>query len=53
MLEPLFILAPPRSFTSVVCAMIGQHPDMCGLPEVNLAIAGRMDVWTGLCLRTD
>jgi hypothetical protein len=37
--EPLFILAPPRSFTSVVCGMIGQHPDMLGLPEVNLFAA--------------
>lgn len=34
--SPLFILAPPRSFTSVVCAMIGQHPQLYGLPEVNL-----------------
>jgi len=33
---PLFILAPPRSFTSVTCAMIGQHPEMLGLPETNL-----------------
>ena len=33
MTEPLFILAPPRSFTSVVCAMIGNHPQMLGLPE--------------------
>jgi hypothetical protein len=36
---PLFILAPPRSFTSVVCAMIGQHPEMYGLPEVNVFVA--------------
>jgi hypothetical protein len=34
--RPLFILAPPRSFTSVICGMIGQHPQMYGLPEVNL-----------------
>jgi len=34
--SPLFILAPPRSFTSVTCAMIGQHPEMIGLPETNL-----------------
>jgi len=33
---PVIILAPPRSFTSVVCAMLGQHPEMYGLPEVNL-----------------
>jgi hypothetical protein len=35
---PLFILAPPRTFTSVICAMIGQHPQMMGLPEVNLFV---------------
>ena len=34
--EPLFILAPPRSYTSIVCGMIGQHPELYGLPEVNL-----------------
>ena len=33
---PLFILAPPRSFTSVICGMLGQHPEMYALPEVNL-----------------
>jgi hypothetical protein len=37
--EPLIILAPPRSFTSVVCAMLGQHPQMYGLPEVHLFAA--------------
>ena len=36
---PVFILSPPRSFTSVVSAMIGQHPDLYGLPEVNLFAA--------------
>jgi hypothetical protein len=39
--RPLFILAPPRSFTSVVCGMIGQHPGMYGLPELNLFVAQR------------
>jgi len=33
---PIIILASPRSYTSVVCAMIGQHPGAYGLPEVNL-----------------
>ena len=37
--QPLFILAPPRSFTSVTCSMLGQHPEMYGLPETNLFIA--------------
>lgn len=36
MTAPLFVLAPPRSFTSVICGMVGQHPDLYGLPEVNL-----------------
>jgi hypothetical protein len=33
---PLFILSPPRSFTSIACAMLGNHPEMFGLAEVNL-----------------
>ena len=36
MAPPLFLLAPPRSYTSVICAMLGQHPQMFGLPELNL-----------------
>jgi hypothetical protein len=48
----LFILAPPRSYTSVVCAMLGQHPDLCGLPEVNLCFTERMDAWLRLCLQS-
>ena len=43
MSQPLFILAPPRSFTSVVCAMIGNHPDMLGLPETNLFAADTLN----------
>ncbi|HIA08745.1 MAG TPA: sulfotransferase [Chromatiaceae bacterium] len=39
MSEPLFILAPPRSFTTVTCAMLGNHPDMFGLAETNLFVA--------------
>src|SRR5438874_389166 len=33
--DPVFILALPGSFSSVVCAMLGQHPEMYGLPETN------------------
>jgi len=36
MATPVFLLAPPRSFTSVVNAMIGQHPELFGVPEFNL-----------------
>jgi hypothetical protein len=33
---PILILAPPRSYSSVVTTMIGQHPDLAGLPELKL-----------------
>src|ERR1700736_1202175 len=33
---PVFVLAPPRSYTSVISAMLGQHPDLAGLPELKL-----------------
>ncbi|MCA0045082.1 sulfotransferase family protein [Celeribacter litoreus] len=36
--EPLFILCPGRSFSSVLSAVIGQHPDAFGLPEVHLFV---------------
>ena len=42
---PLFILAPPRSFTSVVCAMLGQHPQMYGLPETHLLPHETLGAW--------
>ncbi|MBV1897644.1 MAG: sulfotransferase [Rhodobacteraceae bacterium] len=34
--RPVFVLAAPRSFTSLVTAMIGQHPELYGVPELNL-----------------
>ncbi len=37
--EPLFILSPPRSFSSVVCGMLGQHPQCYGLPELHMFFA--------------
>ncbi|MCU0839639.1 MAG: sulfotransferase [Rhodospirillales bacterium] len=39
MQPPLFILSPPRSFTTVTCAMLGNHPEMFGLAETNLFAA--------------
>lgn len=45
MADPLFIFAPPRTFTSVICAMVGQHPQMFGLPETNLFVAETMRGW--------
>ena len=42
---PLFILGAPRSFTSVVCAMLGQHPQMYGLPETHLFCDDTLAAW--------
>jgi hypothetical protein len=42
---PVIILAPPRSFTSVVCAMLGQHPNLCGLPELQLFTTNTVAEW--------
>ncbi len=36
MAAPLFLLAPPRSYTSLINAMLGQHPQAYGLPELCL-----------------
>lgn len=48
MQQPIFILAPPRSFTSLVNAMLGQHPQIYGLPELNLFLADTLgDLWQG------
>jgi Sulfotransferase family len=43
--DPVFVLAAPRSFSSVVCAMLGQHPELHGLPETHLFLEDTMDDW--------
>lgn len=48
MAAPLFLLAPPRSYTSLVNAMLGQHPQAFGLPELCLFNVPRLvDLWRG------
>jgi hypothetical protein len=37
--QPLFILSPPRSLSSVVCGVLGQHPQCYGLAELHLFFA--------------
>jgi len=40
MIDPLvIILAAPYTHASLVCAMLGQHPEMYALPDTNLFIA--------------
>jgi hypothetical protein len=41
----LVILAPPRCYTTLVCAMLGEHPQMYGLPETHLFTSGSMEEW--------
>lgn len=33
---PVFVLSPPRSCSSVIVAMLGQHPELYGFPELRL-----------------
>ena len=43
--DPLFILAPGRSYTSIISAMVGQHPQLHGILEMNLNVADSMQEW--------
>ena len=36
MLQPIFLLSPPRSFSSVVSTIIGQHPQLHTFPELQI-----------------
>lgn len=36
MYAPLIILCPPRSFSSVVSTIIGEHPQLYGFPELHI-----------------
>jgi hypothetical protein len=47
--DPLLILAPPCSYSWVVCAMVGQHPQMYATPELHLFSAETIADWRGLC----
>jgi hypothetical protein len=46
---PLLVLAAPRSFSSIVSSMIGQHPQMYGLPELELFSTNTISEWWRLC----
>jgi sulfotransferase family protein len=46
--DPLFILAPPCTFSWAVCAMLGQHPEMYALPELHLFTAETVRAWLEL-----
>ncbi len=44
-IDLVVILAPPRCFTTLVSAMLGQHPQMYGLPETYLFTCQTMQEW--------
>jgi hypothetical protein len=44
-IDLVVILAPPRCYTTLVCAMLGQHPQMYGLPETYLFTRRTMQEW--------
>ncbi|MGB0696621.1 MAG: sulfotransferase family protein [Rhodospirillaceae bacterium] len=39
MSRPVLVLSAPRSYSSLFGTMLGQHPDLYGLPEVKLFLA--------------
>lgn len=39
----LVILAAPYSHASLVCAMLGQHPEMSALPDTNMFVADNVE----------
>lgn len=49
MTEPLIILAPMRSFSTLTGAMLGQHPQMFSLLETHLFICDTMRQWWAKC----
>jgi hypothetical protein len=42
---PLVVLGAPRSFTSVIGAMLGRHPQLYGLPETHLFCCETLAEW--------
>ena len=43
--SPVIVLSPPRSFSTVVSMMLGQHPQLFGLPETQLFVAETVKGW--------
>jgi hypothetical protein len=44
-LSPVIVLSPPRSFSSLFSMMLGQHPQLYGLPETQLFVAETLREW--------
>ena len=51
--DPVFILAPPCTFSWMVCAMLGQHPQMYALPELHLFSVETVGAWQELASKAN
>lgn len=49
--EPLFLLAPPLTFSWTICAMLGEHRQMFGLPELHLFSSDTVGGWLDISSR--
>ena len=47
--DPVIILAPPCTFSWIICAMVGQHPQTYGLPELHLFSTDTVGGWLQQC----
>jgi hypothetical protein len=47
-LKPLVLLGPARSYTTVVTAMLGQHPQLYGFPETHLLVTRTLAEWSAV-----
>jgi hypothetical protein len=47
--DPVFILTPPCTFSWVIAAMLGQHPDTYAMPELHLFRTETVSEWLQLC----
>ena len=47
--DPIFILGAPRSFSWLVCAMLGEHPELFAVPELQLFSADTLGEWYSRC----
>lgn len=45
MLDPVILLAPGRCFSSLACAMLGQHPGLYAIPETQLLTRDSVGEW--------
>lgn len=43
--EPIFVIALPKSYTSILGGILGQHPGIMSVPELNLFVGDTVADW--------